>query len=182
MIDACMRFLLTKKWLNFRMRAMLISFASHQLNLDWRITSKHLAKHFLDFEAGIHYSQIQMQSGLTGINAIRIYSPSKQAIDQDPETTFIQTWVPELKGLPKEIILNIHQNKNLPTLKLSYPQLKHYPDSIVDEKISYTQARTRAYSLVTSVNKDEREALLKQHGSRRRRSKKKRKTHDKTTS
>ena len=126
MVDACMRFLLTKKWLNFRMRAMLISFASHQLQLDWRKTSKHLAKHFLDFEAGIHYSQIQMQSGLTGINAIRIYSPTKQAIDQDPDTTFIQKWVPELKGLPKEIILDIHQAKKQPTLKLSYSQLKHY--------------------------------------------------------
>ena len=172
MVDACMRFLLTKKWLNFRMRAMLISFASHQLQLDWRKTSKHLAKHFLDFEAGIHYSQIQMQSGLTGINAIRIYSPTKQAIDQDPDTTFIQKWVPELKGLPKEIILDIHQAKKQPTLKLSYSQLKHYQDSVVDEKTSYTQARIRAYNLKKMVSKDEREFLLKQHGSRRKTSNK----------
>ena len=34
MIDACMRYLNYHKWINFRMRAMLVSFASYHLNLD----------------------------------------------------------------------------------------------------------------------------------------------------
>jgi deoxyribodipyrimidine photo-lyase len=45
----------------------------------------HLARQFLDFEPGIHWSQMQMQSGTTGINTLRIYSPRKQALDHDPE-------------------------------------------------------------------------------------------------
>ena len=83
-VDACMRYLRTNGWINFRMRAMLVSFASYQLWLDWKKTSKHLAKLFTDYEPGIHYSQFQMQSGTTGINSIRIYNPIKQSIDQDP--------------------------------------------------------------------------------------------------
>ena len=56
-VDACMRFVTKTGWLNFRMRAMLVSFASYQLWLDWRLTSKHLSKFFTDYEPGIHYSQ-----------------------------------------------------------------------------------------------------------------------------
>ena len=38
MVDACMRSLVATGWLNFRMRAMLVSFASYHLWLHWRQT------------------------------------------------------------------------------------------------------------------------------------------------
>ena len=103
-IDACMRYLKVNGWINFRMRAMLVSFASYQLWLDWKKTSKHMAKLFTDYEPGIHYSQFQMQSGTTGINSIRIYNPIKQSIDQDPDGNFIRKWVPELKNVQGKLI------------------------------------------------------------------------------
>jgi hypothetical protein len=84
MVDACMRQLCATGWLNFRMRAMLVSFAAYHLWLHWRAPGLFLARQFLDFEPGIHWSQMQMQSGTTGINTLRIYSPAKQARDHDP--------------------------------------------------------------------------------------------------
>jgi deoxyribodipyrimidine photo-lyase len=78
MVDACMRSLEHSGWLNFRMRAMLVSFACYDLWLDWRPLAPILARRFLDYEPGIHYPQLQMQAGTTGMNANRIYSATKQ--------------------------------------------------------------------------------------------------------
>ena len=102
--DACMRSLIATGWINFRMRAMLQSVASYTLWLPWQETGLHLARLFLDYEPGIHWSQGQMQSGATGINSIRAYSISKQSKDQDPEGKFIRKWVPELRNVPNHLI------------------------------------------------------------------------------
>jgi len=99
-VDACMRCLIETGWLNFRARAMLVSVATMHLWLDWRAVGLVLARRFADYEPGIHWSQVQMQSGSTGVNTIRMYSPLKQSEDQDPEGRFIRRWVPELAGVP----------------------------------------------------------------------------------
>ncbi|MEM6492480.1 MAG: FAD-binding domain-containing protein, partial [Pseudomonadota bacterium] len=98
-VDACMRALRATGWMNFRMRAMLMATASYHLWMHWREPSVRLARLFTDFEPGIHYPQSQMQSGVTGINTVRIYNPVKQGLDQDPDAEFIARWVPELAGL-----------------------------------------------------------------------------------
>lgn len=99
-VDACMRSLIATGWLNFRMRSMLMAVASYHLWLDWRATGAILAARFTDYESGIHWSQCQMQSGTTGINAIRVYNPIKQGLDQDPDGIFTRRWLPELAGVP----------------------------------------------------------------------------------
>ncbi len=99
-VDACMRALIHTGWMNFRMRAMLMSVASYHLWLHWRAPGEHLARLFTDYEPGIHWPQAQMQSGTTGINTARIYNPVKQGYDQDPEGMFVRRWLPELAAVP----------------------------------------------------------------------------------
>lgn len=99
-VDACLRYLAATGWLNFRMRAMLVSFAAYHLWLDWRAVGPFLARRFTDYEPGIHWSQMQMQSGTTGINTLRLYNPVKQGWEQDPAGRFTRAWVPELAGVP----------------------------------------------------------------------------------
>lgn len=160
MVDACMRSLHQTGWLNFRMRALLMSFSSQHLWLHWREPALHLARLFSDYEPGIHFAQCQMQSGTTGINAIRIYNPIKQGMDNDPTGQFIRTWVPELRQVSAQ---NIHtpwrEESNSPD----------YPRPIVEE----ATARKRASALMYQCRKDpafKREAkdIVKRHASRKR--------------
>jgi deoxyribodipyrimidine photo-lyase len=169
LVDACMRALLHTGWLNFRMRAMLMSFASYHLWLPWRPTALHLARHFLDFEPGIHFSQAQMQSGVTGINAVRIYSPIKQVHDQDPDGIFIKAYVPELDPVPPEHIAEPHRMPPPLQQKLGCVIGEHYPAPIVEHGPAYKQARARIYA---ARRRPEAQAASEQvylkHGSRRR--------------
>lgn len=145
-IDACMRSLKATGWINFRMRALLVSFGAYQLWLHWQPMAEYLAPYFLDFEPGIHFSQFQMQSGVTGINTIRIYSPLKQSLDQDPHGEFIRHWVPELAALDDS---TIHEPHNAPAMLLQMSGIElgqDYPYPIVDPKQSYQTAKERIYS------------------------------------
>jgi deoxyribodipyrimidine photo-lyase len=143
MVDACMRQLRATGWLNFRMRAMLVSFAAYHLWLHWREPGQFLARQFLDFEAGIHWPQMQMHSGTTGINTLRIYSPAKQARDHDPDGRYVRRWVPEF-GTPA------------------------YPQPIVEERAALARAREQLYGLRrTDAARAEADAVQQRHGSRR---------------
>lgn len=103
-VDACLRSLAATGWINFRMRAMLVSFAANDLWLPWQSFASQLAKWFVDYEPGIHWSQIQMQSGTTSNVTLRVYDPVKQSKDHDPDGDFVRTWVPELAHLDNQVI------------------------------------------------------------------------------
>ena len=183
LVDAVMRSLHQTGWTNFRMRAMLISFASYHLWLHWRQPAIFLARHFLDFEAGIHFSQSQMQSGVTAINAIRIYSPIKQAQDQDPQGVFIRKYVPELANVPAAHVAEPHKMTHDEQLKYDCIIGTDYPQPIVDHSAAYQSAREKIYSARTGeIAKSEAKAIYVKHGSRLRKRHETRKKGAKRTS
>ncbi len=135
--DACMRSLIATGWLNFRMRAMLVSLGCHLLGLDWRVTGPVLARRFTDFDPGIHWPQMQMQAGATGINTLRIYNPVKQGRDQDPDGAFTRAWVPELAAVPDHLLQTPWARGEVPG----------YPAPVVDPRAAAAEARERLWGL-----------------------------------
>lgn len=162
-LDACMRSLRATGWLNFRMRAMVMSFASYNLWLPWRETGLHLARMFVDYEPGIHWSQVQMQSGTTGINAIRIYNVVKQGYDQDPDGVFVRRWIPELQDVPDRFI---HEPWRWDEAARHIGP--SYPAPIVDLKDTTSTAKDRVYGARQGRRFHEgADAIQDKHGSRK---------------
>ena len=166
--DACMRYLDANGWINFRMRAMITSFAAYNLWIDWRDFKDWLACQFQDYEPGIHISQVQMQSGVTGINTLRIYNVVKQGFDQDPQGIFIRRWVPELSGYPDEYIHEPWKVSVSDQRKYGAELNKKYPLPVVDLAQSAKEARAH----FTELRRDplywnDSERVKEVHGSRK---------------
>ncbi|NBS07236.1 MAG: FAD-binding protein [Verrucomicrobia bacterium] len=161
-IDAAMRYLNAHGWINFRMRAMLMSFATYDLWLPWQEAGLVLARKFVDFEPGIHWSQCQMQAGETGINTIRVYSPIKQSHDQDPSGDFLRAWVPELAGVAGSMV---HEPWQMEGLRLTL--CPDYPAPLVDHKAASKRAKDEIFSRrKLAVAREEARGVYLRHGSR----------------
>ncbi len=162
-LDACMRSLQTTGWLNFRMRAMVTAVASYHLWLDWRSHGPVLARLFTDYEPGIHWSQVQMQSGTTGMNTVRIYNPVKQGWDQDPTGAFTRKWVPELADVPDEVLQEPWKWDRAASLLG-----KAYPDPIVDVKAAAKAAREAVWAVRRGAEfRAEAHRIVEKHASRK---------------
>ena len=168
MVDACVAMLQQTGWLNFRMRAMLVSVAAYPLWLHWREVGLWLARQFLDYEPGIHWSQMQMQSGTTGINATRVYNPLKQAQDHDPHGHFVRHWLPAMQQVPQSWLF---EPWRMPASVQAHHGVRvgvELPQPLVALEAATRQAKSRLYAVRTQPQvRAARADIVQRHGSRK---------------
>jgi deoxyribodipyrimidine photo-lyase len=165
LVDACMRCLVATGYINFRMRAMVVSFFVFNLWQDWRHLH-FLARQFLDYEPGIHYPQLQMQAGVTGINTIRIYNPIKNGEEHDTDAVFIKQWIPELQNIPVNLVQEPWKLSAIEQQMYECEIGKHYPAPIVDIEATRKYASDIVWSFrKTDDVKKEGKRILQKHVS-----------------
>lgn len=164
LVDANMRALATTGWINFRMRAMLVSFLTHHLDVDWRLGVYHLAQYFLDYEPGIHYTQFQMQAGTTGANTVRVYNPVKNGLEHDTEGEFVRRWLPEIAGLPNHLIHQPWTMTEMERVLYGVTLGEDYPQPVVALQGRKIAMVARIYEMRKSeFAREEKARVLKKH-------------------
>jgi deoxyribodipyrimidine photo-lyase len=167
LVDACVAMLRETGWINFRMRAMLVSVAAYPLWLHWRPVGLWLARQFLDYEPGIHWSQMQMQAGTTGINTTRVYNPIKQAQDHDPHGHFVRRWLPVLRRVPDIWLLQPWRMPADVQSRCGVRVGEDIPIPLVDLEAATRKAKARVHALRAQPEvRAATAAIVEKHASR----------------
>jgi len=164
LVDASMKCLNETGYLNFRMRAMLVSFFTHILWQPWQSATYHLSQMFLDFEPGIHFPQLQMNAGVTGINELRIYNPIKNSYEHDANVRFITKWLPKLAKLPTQFVHEPYLMTLLDQQFNNFTLGKDYPIPIVDIKKNRKKASDILWNMKKNkLVREESNRIIKKH-------------------
>ena len=169
LVDACVAMLAETGWINFRMRAMLVSVAAYPLWLHWRPVGEWLARQFVDYEPGIHWSQLQMQSGTTGINTTRVYNPVKQARDHDPKGAFVRRWLPAMRRVPDTWLFEPWRMPDELQARCGVRVGEDIARPLVELEAATREAKARVHALRARPEvRQAKAAIVEKHGSRKR--------------
>lgn len=105
-VDAGMRQLWTTGWMHNRVRMIAASFLIKHLLIDWRLGEDWFWDTLVDADPASNAASWQWVAG-SGADAapyFRIFNPILQGEKFDPDGDYVRSFVPELRGVPTEVI------------------------------------------------------------------------------
>jgi deoxyribodipyrimidine photo-lyase len=126
-VDAGMRQLLATGFIHNRVRMIVSMFLTKDLHCDWRQGESFFMQHLVDGENASNNGGWQWSAG-TGADAapyFRIQNPWTQTKRYDPQGDYIRTWVPELKKVPAERLLEAPKDNRALAAGYPLPCLDH---------------------------------------------------------
>jgi len=135
LVDAGMRELVATGRMHNRVRMVVASFLTKDLEVDWRRGEQFFAQYLEDYDPCINNGNWQWAAS-TGCDAqpyFRIFNPWLQQKRFDPEALYIKQWVPELQGVDPSCIHRGFQK----------PISPFYPPPLVDHGEASTRSKSR---------------------------------------
>jgi deoxyribodipyrimidine photo-lyase len=105
-VDAAMRCLNATGWMHNRLRMITAMFLTKDLLINWQWGERYFMQQLVDGDMAANNGGWQWSAG-TGTDAapyFRIFNPVTQGEKFDAKGEFVRRWVPELAGLPDEVI------------------------------------------------------------------------------
>ncbi|MEX0868972.1 MAG: deoxyribodipyrimidine photo-lyase [Nitriliruptoraceae bacterium] len=100
LVDAGMRQLAAEGWMPNRVRMIAGSFLSKHLGIDWRLGAAIFRSRLVDGDVANNTMQWQWVAGVgTDSRPRRFFNPVAQARRHDPDGSYVQEHVPELRGM-----------------------------------------------------------------------------------
>jgi deoxyribodipyrimidine photo-lyase len=143
LVDAGMRQLKKEGYMHNRTRQNVASFLTKHLLIDWREGAEHFEQYLADHDTASNYGSWQW-SASTGTDSvdIRIFSPTKQGRDYDPNARYIKRYVPELSGLDRNRIHDWVKMSQSKRNRLRQENNMDYPDPIINYNQRFSKAKT----------------------------------------
>ncbi|MGF1517808.1 MAG: FAD-binding domain-containing protein [Nodosilinea sp.] len=127
-VDAAMRQLNQTGWMHNRCRMIVASFLTKDLIINWQWGEKYFMQHLVDGDLAANNGGWQW-SASSGMDPkpLRIFNPASQTQKFDPEADYIRHWVPELRSLDTEWLVQ-------GTIPPAEREAVDYPAPIVNHK------------------------------------------------
>src|SRR5215218_143327 len=143
LVDAGMRELRASGWMHNRARLVVGSFLTKDLQLDWRAGEAWFMRWLLDGDIAQNNGNWQWIASV-GVDPApafrRLLNPSLQQRRHDPDGEYVRRWVPELRGVPDERLVEPWQMSDEEQASAGCTIGQDYPAPIVD----HAQERRRA--------------------------------------
>lgn len=142
LVDAGMRQLWQSGWMHNRVRMLVASFLVKHLLIDWRRGEEWFWDTLVDADTANNAASWQWVAG-SGADAapyFRIFNPVLQGEKFDPAGDYVRRFVPELAGLPGDVI---HRPWAAPPPVLARAGVmlgKNYPHPLVDHETARNRA------------------------------------------
>jgi deoxyribodipyrimidine photo-lyase len=105
-VDAAMRMMNATGWMHNRARMIVASFLTKDLLIDWRKGERYFMQQLIDGDSASNVGGWQWAAGV-GADAqpfFRVFNPTLQGQRFDPKGVFVKQWLPELRGVPIELV------------------------------------------------------------------------------
>ena len=148
-VDAGMRQLREEAYMHNRVRMIVASFLTKDLQVDWRAGYAHFREHLADHNTANDNGGWQWAAS-TGTDAqpyFRIFNPMTQGERYDPDAEYITRYVPELRGVDADTIHEWHELSPVERAQVD----TDYPEPIVD----HGERRESALSMYEAARGDD---------------------------